>query len=335
MKPEFSGKPGEDAEAHLLCSKDWMESHHFAEDIRVQRFCLTLLGEARLWYHSLELLGDTTWAQLQNLFRQRYSKLGNTCEQLFHTLRSFTFEENTETIDSYVIRIRQVANLLGYGEPEILEVFKNTLPTKLYWILFPIEDLRQAVDTAKRILTKEKLDKQLTGQASASPFMSIREGTDKRVSFDTRDELGDKIDKLTVVMSKLVVTDNHERRLFKPQIYKSRGQSRSYQPRSNGRNRGYGADSNTRQNYWGNRSKGNFRGNSRQSSREGYRNKKYGNINNRDRNRSMQRTFAGNYRRDRSSSNDRSRSGSRASTNRDRIRCYACREYDHFCKKLS
>ena len=36
--------------------------------------------------------------------------------------------------------------------------------------------------------------------------------------------------------------------------------------------------------------------------------------------------------RDRSSSNDRSRSGSRASTNRDRIRCYACREYDHFAR---
>ena len=40
-------------------------------------------------------------------------------------------------------------------ESQILEVFKNTLPTKLYWILFPIEDLRQAVDTAKKILTKE------------------------------------------------------------------------------------------------------------------------------------------------------------------------------------
>ena len=39
--------------------------------------------------------------------------------------------------------------------------------------------------------------------------MSIREGTDKRVSFDTRDKLGDKIDKLTVVMSELAVTDNH------------------------------------------------------------------------------------------------------------------------------
>ena len=147
-----------------------MEAHHFEEDTKVQRFCLTLLGEARLWYQSLEPLEDTTWAQLQNLFRQRYSKLGNTCEQLFHAWRSFTFDENMETIDSYVIRIRQVATLLEYGEPQILEVFKNTLPTKLYWILFPIENLRQALDTAKRILTKEKLDKQLTGQTSTSPF---------------------------------------------------------------------------------------------------------------------------------------------------------------------
>ena len=32
-------------------------------------------------------------------------------------------------------------------------------------------------------------------------------------------------------------------------------------------------------------------------------------------------------------SNGRSRSGSRASTNRDRIRCLECREYDHFVRE--
>ena len=79
---------------------------------------------------------------------------------MFHAWRSFSFDENAETIDVYVTCIRQVAALLGYGEPQNVEVFKNTLPTKLYWILFPIEDLRQAVEAAKRILTKEKIDKQ-------------------------------------------------------------------------------------------------------------------------------------------------------------------------------
>ena len=46
------------------------------------------------------------------------------------------------------------------------------------------------------------------------------------------------------------------------------------------------------------------------------------------------RTFSGSYsgNRNRSMSNSRLRSGSRASTNRDRIRCYNCREYDHFAR---
>ena len=97
-------------------------------------------------------------------------------------------------MDAYVTHIRQVAALMGYGEPQILEVFKNTLPTKLYWILFPIEDLRQAVEIAKRILTKEKLDRQLTRQSLSTPFLSIRDGhLHRKVSFHTKEELDDKI----------------------------------------------------------------------------------------------------------------------------------------------
>ena len=93
----------------------------------IQKFYLTLLGEARLWYQSLEPI-NVDWQGLQNLFRQQYSKIGNTREQLFHAWRSFSFGENTETIDAYVTHIRQVATLLGYGEPKLLEVFKTHFP---------------------------------------------------------------------------------------------------------------------------------------------------------------------------------------------------------------
>ena len=64
--------------------------------------------------------------------------------------RSFHFHENTETLDAYVTCFRQVVTLLGYGEPHVLEVFKNTIPSRLYWVLFSIEDLRQAVETTKK-----------------------------------------------------------------------------------------------------------------------------------------------------------------------------------------
>ena len=45
FRPEFSGKPGEDAEAHLLRTNYWMETHNFPEFVKVQRFCLTFTGE--------------------------------------------------------------------------------------------------------------------------------------------------------------------------------------------------------------------------------------------------------------------------------------------------
>ena len=46
--------------------------------------------------------------------------------------------------------------LLGYGEPQVLKVFKSTVPNRLYSVLFPIDNLCNAVETAKRFLTKEK-----------------------------------------------------------------------------------------------------------------------------------------------------------------------------------
>ena len=123
FKPNLSGKPDEYAEVHLLRTNNWMDSHRFQEDDKVQRFCLTLKGEARLWYESLRLI-NTDWTELQNMCRQQYSKIGNNREQLFHAWRFFNVDENTETIDAYIHHIRQAATLVGYEEPQILKVFK-------------------------------------------------------------------------------------------------------------------------------------------------------------------------------------------------------------------
>ena len=111
-KPEFSGKPEEDAESHLLSTRDWMEVHNFPEGEKVRHFCMTLIGEAMLWYESLALL-DNDWPTLQNKFRWQYSKIGNTPKQLFHAWRTFKFDENTDSIDSYVLRMSQVVAMLN------------------------------------------------------------------------------------------------------------------------------------------------------------------------------------------------------------------------------
>ena len=168
-------------------------THAFPEGIKVQQFCLTLIGEARLWYELLRPIAlDRN--ELQNQFRQQYCKISNSREQLFHVQRSFNFDENAEILDASITCIRQVATLLGYGEPWVLEAFKNTLPMKLYWILFPIKDFRLAVETAKRVLTKEKIDRKLAGQSSLTAFTNITDGyiSKKLVTFDMQDRLDNK-----------------------------------------------------------------------------------------------------------------------------------------------
>ena len=91
-KPEFSGKPEEDVESHLLSTRDWMEAHNFPEGEKVRHFHVTLIGEARLWYELLAPLDDD-WPTLQNKFRWQYSKIGKTPKQLFHAWRTFKFDE--------------------------------------------------------------------------------------------------------------------------------------------------------------------------------------------------------------------------------------------------
>ena len=124
------------------------------KEIKVRCFCLTLIGEARLWFELLAPL-DNDWPALQNKFRWQYSKIGNTPKQLFHAWRTFKFDENTDTIDSYVLRMSQIVAMLDYGEMQILENFKNTLPYRLYSTLINVNNLRHAIDLAKRVLTKE------------------------------------------------------------------------------------------------------------------------------------------------------------------------------------
>ena len=45
------------------------------------------------------------------MFRQQYSKIGNTREQLFYAWRSFHFDENTETIDALGLNVWSVESM--------------------------------------------------------------------------------------------------------------------------------------------------------------------------------------------------------------------------------
>ena len=240
-------------EAHLLRTNDWMTTHDFPYDQKVRRFCLTLMEEAKLWYETLGTQQQQLdWAGLQECFRQQYSKFGNTREQYFHAWRSFHFDEATDTIDGYIQKVKQVVALLNYGEPQILELFKNTLPSRLYYMLYQINDLRVVVETAKRLLTKEQMDKK-SGQATTSPFMetsqsnskskSKAEKNKKKVSFSAVEAIErtkDSIERLASLMDKMDTKLDRREDQYRPRIYQGRGRGCGYRQNNyRSRNRSY------------------------------------------------------------------------------------------------
>ena len=168
--------------------------------------------------------------------------------------------------------------MLNCGEMQILENFKNTLPYQLYLTLINVNNLRDAIDLAKRVLTKEKLDRQLTGQSS-TPFMKVTSNDShspqnhhkKGVTFDAVEMLernSNCIDRLTSLVSIMKMTMDRKQPPYKPKIYqgRSRNQNTSQQNFTH-RNRSFSRGRNQSGNRGNYNNRNNYRSNSRNRSR--------------------------------------------------------------------
>ena len=80
-------------------------------------------------------------------------------------------------------------------------------------------------------MTKEKIDRQLAEEPSSTPFVTIKDShtNNKKVTFDTKNGLEEKTDRLTMMISKLSTKEEGLNKQFKPKIYQStrREQSRN------------------------------------------------------------------------------------------------------------
>ena len=100
-----------------------------------------------------------------------------------------------------------------------------------------VNNLRDAIDLAKRVLTKENLDRQLTGQSS-TPFMKMTSNDNyyteinnkKGVTFNVMETLernSDCIDRLTSLVSNMKMTMDRKQSPYKPRIYQGRSRNQN------------------------------------------------------------------------------------------------------------
>ena len=180
------------------------------------------------------------------------------------------------------------------------------------------------------IFNKRK-DRQANDWTKYYPFMKLTEKKRKTVMFDARDALektSKNMERMRVLMDKMYIKLNQKEVPYKPQIYqRGRGQNRQ-QFRQGNDWRGYRSFS--RNHIETNRGYGRSRGNFRRGNFRGRFNKRTGRT---WENRRTWRQSRSRERERRVRSPSSSRLGLRTSINRDRIRCFKCREYDHFANE--
>ena len=150
--PILSAKDDKDAKSYNLHSNGWIHSQHIVRDAKFGRFCLTLGGDACLWYESIPLL-EMIGVICKNIFTDKSLNLDKD-KNNFQREGSFLFYEATDMIDLYVLRLKHCSKMLRYNRSEVLELMKNTLPTEYYCFLFGIQNLRRAVESTMHAMTK-------------------------------------------------------------------------------------------------------------------------------------------------------------------------------------
>ena len=132
----------------FLVLEDWMETHNFPEGDKVRCFHLTLIGEAQVM---VWITSTIRWwlACLYKINSGDNTQNRHTPKQLFHAWRTFKFNENTDTVDSFCSKNESGSSNAKLWRNADIREFQDTLLHQLYSTIINVNNLRDAINLAK------------------------------------------------------------------------------------------------------------------------------------------------------------------------------------------
>ena len=234
--PVFKGMPGERPDAHLLAAADWMEAMQIGPGDFIENFKHTLQHLAREWYHGLDLNQFRgNWCEFTTHFSKYFSTQGRNIKHLHERWRTFSFDPATDDIEEYIRDVREAAKQLGHGDDAVLNLLKATMPTELYGTLYGHNNLCDVMTMLKDIYAKKPQNNAAaaTGaaQGATAPFTHIRSPTRGAPKAQSNASLEDRILQLTETLYRIDMNGKPPRKPFKPFITQPR---RRFKPNRNG-----------------------------------------------------------------------------------------------------
>ena len=155
--PQFRGKKGEDPIDHCLKVDDYFKVAKIAIVDQRERFKDTLFEKARRWENTLadtvsryDYDDDDTDVQKKTsakwFFLQRFAKEGRTIESAYEAWRTLNFNPETDDIEDFLSKVKELAKKLGYADSAQIMTIKGCMPRDVYGLCLTkatLEELRE------------------------------------------------------------------------------------------------------------------------------------------------------------------------------------------------
>ena len=155
--PQFRGKKGEDPIDHRLKVDDYFKVAKIAITDQREHFKDTLFEKAQRWENTLadtvnryDYDDDDTDAQKKTsakwLFLQRFAKEGRTIESAYEAWRTLNFNPETDDIEDFLSKVKELAKKLGYVDSAQIMTIKGCMPRDVYGLCLTkatLEELRE------------------------------------------------------------------------------------------------------------------------------------------------------------------------------------------------
>ncbi len=147
---KFDGKGGTSPASHIHSLTDYFQAQGIVGDQeRLRRFRTSLKGKAREWYQNRNF---AVYADLCRTFIEHFSGFHSrdSSAQKFRKLKY----EHPEDMESYLSRLRVLADTLGYNNELIKDQFIQGLPDEVrnYVSILSPPNMEGCVDIAQRVL---------------------------------------------------------------------------------------------------------------------------------------------------------------------------------------
>ena len=352
--PQFRGKKGEDPNDHCMKVEDYFAMFNITTDEdQKKRFLETLFEKVRHWTSMIKVdelksyRYDETETKKEKektfkwLFIKRFAKEGK--HAAFEAWSNLKFDPAKDDAEEFMTNIKNLAATLAFNEEAQVMTIKSNMPRDVYGLCMQYDEL----DELKKFLIKlfenprmKSAVPSITAEADTSAF-SVGEFVNNDVISATSDDIGklkNEISALQFKVRRMMPSDSRNKpntKLCKLEVtpprrkggnFRGRGFRQNDSGRRDNNSSGPNNNSNRDRNFSNRNQSGNNNGNRKPFGNRGQNN---GNFGGNQRGRG-----SGRSRFDSSPNVRRPRVASKT-VNKDKGRCFYCKEFGHFIKECS